>query len=141
LFVGHAAAPARCGYDAAMPAPTIDIACLCAAWCRLCDDYAKVVEQVKPGFDAPGVRLRWHWIDIEDEAELLGDLDIETFPTWVIADAEQVRFAGPVEPQPETLRRLLRATVSEAAPASEWPGVAREAEAFAARLRRRSDRV
>lgn len=121
-----------------MPAATIHIACLCAAWCRLCDDYAPVFEQVM-GELASTVRVHRHWIDIEDEAELVGDFDVETFPTIVIADAQHVRFAGPLTPQADTLRRLLRATVQEAAADARWSQVAPQIEAFAQRLRARTD--
>src|SRR5512139_1213336 len=92
-------------------AATIHVACLCAAWCRLCDGYRAVLESLADQFDRDGVAVQWHWVDIEDEAELVGDLDVETFPTIVVADDLRVRFAGPVEPQRETLQRLLRATV------------------------------
>jgi len=117
---------------ALMSARTVHLACLCAAWCRLCDEYAGVIADVKRDPAWQGVDLRWHWIDIEDQADLVGEFDVETFPTWVIADAESVRFAGPLEPQPATLRRLLRATLLQ--PATAPPVVAPEVAAFAARL-------
>jgi thioredoxin 1 len=118
---------------AGMSARTVHLACLCAAWCRLCDDYAKVIADVKADPAWRDADLHWHWIDIEDEAELVGDFDVETFPTWVIADARGVRFAGALEPQPDTLRRLLRTMLhSDTATAAAAP----EAIAFAERLRR-----
>ncbi len=117
---------------------SIHIACLCAAWCRLCDDYAPVLQQVAAELRDTGAALRWHWIDIEDEAELLGDMDVETFPTLVVADHDHVRFAGPLTPQPDTLRRVLRATVTDADLRAQWPALAPAIEAFAARLRRRA---
>lgn len=120
-----------------MSDPTIHLACLCAAWCRLCDDYAPVLQQVTGELLAAGVPLQCHWIDIEDEAELLGDFDVETFPTLVIVDVHQVRFAGPLTPQADTLRRVLRATVLEAAGGGPWSEVAAPIEAFARRLRHR----
>ena len=120
-----------------MPDQTIHIACLCAAWCRLCDDYAPVLEQVVGELLAAGAPLQRHWIDIEDEADLVGDLDVETFPTIVIADAQHVRFAGPLTPQADTLRRLLRALVVEAPAGGTWPTVPPAVEAFARRLRAR----
>ena len=119
-----------------MSARTVHLACLCAAWCRLCDDYAKVIAEVKGDPAWRAADLRWHWIDIEDEADLVGDFDVETFPTWVIADARGVRFAGPLEPQPDTLRRLLRATVLQ--PDSTAAAATPEAAAFAERLRERA---
>ena len=120
-------------------ATTIHVACLCAAWCRLCDGYRAVLESLADELDRAGVAVSWHWVDIEDEAELIGDLDVETFPTVVVADDTQVRFAGPVEPQRETLRRLLRATLVASTPASSTASP--EVDAFARGLRqRRPDR-
>ena len=118
-----------------MPVPTIHVACLCAAWCRLCDDYAPVLRQVVAELAAAGVALQAHWIDIEDEAELLGDFDVETFPTLVVVDAQSVRFAGPLTPQADTLRRVLRATLQHATAGAPEPKMAEPIEAFARRLR------
>lgn len=53
----------------------------------------------------PGVPFLW--LDIEDQAALVGDLDIETFPTLLIADGDALRFAGPMLPHVGTLTRLL----------------------------------
>ncbi len=79
--------------------------CLCAAWCRTCDEY-------RPVFDALALEFadaRFTWIDIEDQSELIGDFDVETFPALLIGQGPTLRFAGPLTPQPETLARLLRA--------------------------------
>ena len=55
----------------------------------------------------------------------------ETFPTIVACSAAGVHFAGPLEPQGGTLRRVLLAALEDgAAPASVTP----EAQAFARRL-------
>ncbi len=112
-----------------MPAMTVHVACLCAAWCRTCESYRQVFEAACA--ELPQDDLRVRWIDIEDESELIGELDIETFPTLLIADAAQIRFAGPLTPQSETLRRVLRAHLTDATPAR----VAPEYTALAERLR------
>lgn len=117
-------------------AQQLQLACLCAAWCRLCEAYEPVLAQVGAEFAAEGVPLQLHWIDIEDEAALLGDFDVETFPTLVLLDEQQVHFAGPLTPQPETLRRLLRALLADLA--EHRPAVPIEVEAFAQRLRLRA---
>jgi thioredoxin-like negative regulator of GroEL len=116
----------------------IHVACLCAAWCRLCDEYGPVLDAVTAELSAAGRSVRKHWIDIEDDADLVGDFDVETFPTLVVIDAQAVRFAGPLTPQADTLRRVLRATVVDAAADARWPAVGAEIEAFAARLRLRA---
>ncbi len=108
------------------------IACLCAGWCRTCDAYAPVLDAATAPLRAahPGLVVRW--IDIEDEADLVGEVDVETFPTLAVLDADAVRFFGPLTPQPETLRRVLRGALAAGAPAQ---GVAPEIAAFAQRLR------
>jgi len=83
----------------------LDIACLCAAWCGTCTAYKATFAELKAAW--PGHRLRW--IDIEDEAELVGDIDVETFPTLLVAHAGQVLFAGPVLPRLGDAQRLLEA--------------------------------
>ena len=78
---------------------------LCAAWCGTCRDF-------EPGFRQAASehpQLSFRWLDIEDEADALGELDIETFPTLVIGGRDgTVRFAGPVLPQPAQIGRLLQ---------------------------------
>ena len=56
-------------------------------------------------------QARFLWIDVEDEADLLYPLDVEDFPTLLLAVGDEPRFFGPVTPQPETLERLIRAQI------------------------------
>lgn len=111
------------------------VACLCAGWCRTCDGYAPVLEGVTAEFTAADPALQVRWVDIEDESDLVGELDVETFPTLAVMDARAVRFFGPLTPQPETLRRTLRATLQEWDAAAPARPAAPAVEAFAARLR------
>lgn len=121
-----------------MPAPPLHIACLCAAWCRLCDGYRAVIEAVAAGHRDPARPLVWHWVDIEDEAEALGDVDIETFPTLVVFDADRILFAGVIEPQPETLQRLVRAWLAQAESGQAAAPVDAAIAGFVERWRRRA---
>lgn len=93
------------GVSGAAPAgaPTWWVVCLCAQWCNVC-------RAIHPEFDAlaaqsPGVAFTW--VDVEDEEELVGDLDIETFPTVLIGSAHEVRFFGAVQPQAAVLARMV----------------------------------
>ena len=93
-------------------AAPLTIACLCARWCNLCGAY-------RATFDALAARYpknRYHWIDIEDEAELVHAVDVENFPTLLIARGTQLRFLGVLTPQPETLERMVRAAEDDALP-------------------------
>lgn len=103
----------------------LQLTCLCAAWCRTCDAYAPLLREVGAEF---GVVPRW--VDIEDEADLVGDVDIATFPTLLVQDGEGVRFYGPVTPHADTLRRLLKNAAAPGTPAA----VPAEVRALAQRL-------
>ena len=84
-------------------ADTFAVHCLCAEWCGTCREY-------QPGFQAlasqfPGVRFVW--LDIEERADDMGDLDVENFPTLLIGRAGLVLFYGPMLPQHKHLRRMI----------------------------------
>ena len=91
-----------------MPPRTL-VACLCAAWCSSCRDYRPVFDGLAAQFagDADFV-----WVDIEDEADRLGDLDIESFPTLLIAVGDALQFVGPVAPHLGTAVRLVRSALA-----------------------------
>ena len=89
--------------DTAATDPEHWVICLCADWCDLCRDYQDVFAQMAARYPT----CRFAWLDIEDQADLVGDLDVETFPTVLIADAAGTRFFGPLTPQAQTLSRLL----------------------------------
>ena len=85
----------------------MNVICLCAQWCRLCNDYRQTFE----AFAARHSAHQFAYIDIEDQADLLdliGGIDIVDFPTLLISDAAILRFFGPVTPQSETLQRIVR---------------------------------
>ena len=83
--------------------PKTWVVCLCADWCGLCRDYETLFTRMAARYPA----FSFAWLDIEDQAELVGDLDVETFPTLLMADAQGLRFFGPLTPQANTLSRLL----------------------------------
>jgi hypothetical protein len=96
----------------AAPSGTWTVACLCAAWCRTCD-------AVRPHFEARAAaqpHLAHRWIDIEDEADALGDLDIETFPTLLVVRNGVPLFFGPVLPQPQAVDALVAALIEDPTP-------------------------
>ena len=55
------------------------------------------------------------WVDVEDEEEIVGDLDVETFPTILVAGGGRARFFGPVLPQAGVLGRLIDSLQADAA--------------------------
>lgn len=79
------------------------VVCFCAAWCDTCQDY-------RPKFNELSQVLSRHvfaWIDIEDHPELLGDEEVENFPTLLVQVGSKTVFYGPMLPHIGHLKRLL----------------------------------
>ena len=53
------------------------------------------------------------WVDVEDEAELVGDVEVENFPTLVIQRGRDVVFCGPLLPELRVLERLIDSLMSQ----------------------------
>lgn len=112
----------------ASPPKPILVACLCADWCDVCRAYRHRFKQLKSKY----WQASFLWIDVEDEADVLDLPDVENFPTLLLAVGDEPRFFGPVTPQAETLERLIRMQIEDAAaPALADP----EVVALVARIR------
>lgn len=83
------------------------VACLCAGWCGTCGTYRDTFEQLA----ARHPDKVFVWIDIEDQADVVGDLDIDNFPTLLIQRHDQVAFFGTVLPDPGLAQRMIQAQV------------------------------
>ena len=85
------------------------VACLCAAWCGTCTSY-------RAGFEALAARhpdKTFVWIDIEDQAGVVGDLDVENFPTLLLQRGDTVAFYGTMLPDPQVADRLVLAQAAQ----------------------------
>ena len=88
------------------------VACLCAAWCGTCATYRATFDELA----ARHPDKFFVWIDIEDQADIVGDLDVENFPTLLIQHHELVAFFGTMLPDPGLAHRLI---VSQSAQTDE----------------------
>ncbi|OZI59391.1 thioredoxin family protein [Bordetella genomosp. 4] len=79
------------------------IACFCAAWCDTCTQYRPKLAALS---DSQPERV-YAWIDIEDHPDLLGDEDVENFPTLLVQRGSKTLFYGPMLPHIGHLERLL----------------------------------
>lgn len=79
------------------------VLCFCAAWCDTCQAY----QPKFAGLAAQHPEACFIWVDIEEHPELLGDEDVESFPTVAIVQGAQIRFMGTLLPHIEHLERLI----------------------------------
>lgn len=93
-------------------APSL-VACLCAQWCLTCGAYRAVFDALAA--DMPEVRFVW--VDIEDEADLVDPIEVENFPTLLIGVGDEVRFFGTVMPHADTLKRMVQTQLEDGAKA------------------------
>lgn len=104
------------------------VICLCADWCGTCREWRAAFDAAQAAH--PG--LHFAWVDIEDEADAMGDVDVETFPTLLVARGDTPLFLGPVLPSAAGVERLVASLLegganrpSSAVPAEAGPLLAR----------------
>jgi len=91
-----------------MRGASVVVSCLCAAWCDTCSEY-------RPGFDALARKFpqaQFRWIDIEDQADEVGEREVENFPTIRVTRDDQVLFHGTLLPIHSHLERLLEELIA-----------------------------
>ena len=91
-----------------MPQPddaddALQVICLCAEWCGVCREWTPVFEQLA----STHPQVQFAWVEVEDEADAMGDVDVETFPTLLVARGATPSFFGPVQPSGAQLSRLI----------------------------------
>lgn len=94
-------------------APADVVLLLCAAWCGVCRGFEAVTGEAaqEAAKESAGA---WAWIDIEDAADALPSLDVETFPTLAVIRQGELRFFGPILPDGNLLRRSVQAAMAGA---------------------------
>ncbi|MDL2284716.1 thioredoxin family protein [Oxalobacter sp. OttesenSCG-928-P03] len=83
--------------------------CLCADWCGSCREYRPQLESLA----AARKDVRFFWVDIEDHGDMLGDLDVDKFPTILIQKAELVAFYSCIHPDAKLAERILQSMMDE----------------------------
>jgi thiol-disulfide isomerase/thioredoxin len=81
------------------------VACLCAAWCGTCSSYRAAFD----GLAARHPDKTFVWIDVEDQAGVVGDLDVDNFPTLLLQRGDAVAFFGTMLPDAGVADRLIQA--------------------------------
>ena len=90
---------------------------LCAAWCDTCTEFCGTFE----GIAAARPESLFIWLDIEDDAEICGDIDVENFPTLAIYRGDTLLHYGVSLAQEGAVARLIDELGAHAAPMAGAP--------------------
>jgi thioredoxin 1 len=102
---------------------------LCAAWCNTCTAF-------RDGFDelaSTRSDATFVWLDIEDDADLAGDIDVENFPTIAVYKDGHLLHFGTSLPQRAIVARLLSSLSDGARTVAADPAVTALPERLATR--------
>jgi len=106
------------------------VVCLCAAWCDTCAEFRATfarLERLHPQAD-------FVWLDVEDDAALVGELDIENFPTLAVFRGSAPLFYGVTTPQEPVVARTLKSVLENETPIQAPEQIAGLPAALRARL-------
>ena len=109
------------------------VVCLCAAWCDTCTEFRGTFAKLAQSHPGAG----YVWLDVEDDSALVGDIEIENFPTLAVFRAGKPLFYGVTLPQEPVVARTLASLLSRDASAVAVPKeIAGLPEVLSARLER-----
>jgi thioredoxin 1 len=107
------------------------VACLCATWCKTCTEFRGTFDKLARENEG----AKFVWLDVEDDSALVGELDIENFPTLAVFRGDKPLFYGVTMPQEGVVARTLASLSRENRDAVQVPGeIAGLPEALSARL-------
>lgn len=90
------------GHPRLATSPLVVLA-LCADWCGTCRDFQQMLDRLARARP----EIVFAWADIEDDAELVGDIDVESFPTLAVFRAGQTLHYGVSLPQEGLVARTI----------------------------------
>ena len=93
---------ALAGHPRLATSPLVVLA-LCADWCGTCRDFQQMLDRLARARP----EIVFAWADIEDDAELVGDIDVESFPTLAVFRAGQALHYGVSLPQEGLVARTI----------------------------------
>jgi thioredoxin reductase (NADPH) len=82
---------------------TLVVISLCASWCNTCTEFREAFERIATERST----AQFVWLDIEDDHELCGDIDVENFPTLAVFRGNVPLHFGISMPQEATVARLI----------------------------------
>ena len=95
---------------------------LCADWCGTCREFQDVLSRIAQAHP----EMLFAWADIEDDAELVGDIDVDDFPTLAVFRAGQTLHFGASLPLEPVVTRLLESLAQSSGVSTPAPSAVAE---------------
>jgi thioredoxin reductase (NADPH) len=93
------------------------VVCLCAAWCETCAEFRDTFDRLAQA----SAGATFVWLDVEDDSALIGDIEIENFPTLAVFRGAKPLFYGVTLPHQGVVARTLAALARDDRDAPEVP--------------------
>jgi thioredoxin reductase (NADPH) len=90
-------------------AESLLVVCLCATWCKTCAEFRETFDKLASG----NAGAKFVWLDVEDDSALVGDIEIENFPTLAVFRGAKPLFYGVTMPQEGVVARTLASLSSD----------------------------
>jgi len=79
------------------------VACLCATWCKTCGEFRDTFDRLSRAHAG----AKFVWIDVEEDSAIVGDIEIDNFPTLAVFRGDKPLFYGVTMPQEGVVARTL----------------------------------
>ncbi len=94
---------------------------LCAGWCNTCREFQVTAARLADAHPT----VAFLWLDIEDDEAIVGDVEVENFPTLAIARGEAILHFGVSLPHEAGVARLIEEMNLRTASATDTPAAVR----------------
>jgi thioredoxin reductase (NADPH) len=103
--------------DALRDPGRVVVVSLCAAWCDTCAQFRAAFERIAAARSA----MTFVWLDIEDDSDVCGDVDVENFPTLAVYRGGVPIHFGVSLPHEGTVARLVDALAARTEALADAP--------------------
>jgi thioredoxin 1 len=97
--------------------PPLVVVSFCAAWCNMCTEFRGAYERIA----AARPDTLFVWLDIEDDCDLAGDVDVENFPTLAVYRGDAVLHFGVALPHEGSVARMVAELAQRTAATADAP--------------------